>query len=173
MNQSSFSLGFLSQNSLWKLSTFRGYKGLYIVGWKGIWKVNFSQTVWSGDLASQLGWVASSSRELTAWLAWDFCLVVQQLTWFFCSPACFTHVPTLAACQSRLTRESNRESSRESLHNLEHFFTLSHSLPLHDSHLNTGILIAKIQANLVKNKANKMVDKIQPYRFLALTNMYV
>ena len=50
-----------------------------------------------------------------------------------------------------------------SLHNLEHFFTLSHSLPLHDSHLNTGLLIAKIQANLAQNKANKMVNKIQPY----------
>ena len=50
-----------------------------------------------------------------------------------------------------------------SLHNLEHFFTLSHTLPLHDSHLNTGLLIARIQANLVRNKANKMVDKIQPY----------
>ena len=24
-----FSLGFLSQNSLWKLFTFRGYKGIY------------------------------------------------------------------------------------------------------------------------------------------------
>ena len=24
-----FSLGFLSQNSLWNLSTFRGYKGIY------------------------------------------------------------------------------------------------------------------------------------------------
>ena len=50
-----------------------------------------------------------------------------------------------------------------SLHNLEHFFTLSHSLPLHDSHLNTRLLIVKIQANLARNKANKMVDKIQPY----------
>ena len=50
-----------------------------------------------------------------------------------------------------------------SLHNLEHFFTLSHSLPLHDSHLNTGLLIAKIQVNLARNKANKMIDKIQPY----------
>ena len=49
------------------------------------------------------------------------------------------------------------------LHNLEHFFTLSHSLPLHDSHLNTGLLIAKIQANLARNKGNKMVDKTQPY----------
>ena len=29
VNQSYFSLGFLSQNSLWKLSTFRGYKDIY------------------------------------------------------------------------------------------------------------------------------------------------
>ena len=27
-----FSLGFLSQNSLWNLSQNRGYKGIYIVG---------------------------------------------------------------------------------------------------------------------------------------------
>ena len=51
-----------------------------------------------------------------------------------------------------------------SLHNLKHFFTFSHSLLLHDSHLNTGLLIAKIQANLARNKTNKMVDKIQPYK---------
>ena len=53
--------------------------------------------------------------------------------------------------------------SPASLHNLEQFFTLSHTLPLHDSHLNTWLLIAKIQANLARNKTNKMVDKIQPY----------
>ena len=50
------------------------------------------------------------------------------------------------------------------LYNLEHFFTFSHTLPLHDYHLNTGLLIAKIQANLTSNKTNKMVDKFQPYR---------
>ena len=50
-----------------------------------------------------------------------------------------------------------------SLHNLEHFFTISHSLPLHDSHLNTRLLITKIQVNLAWNKTNKIVDKIQPY----------
>ena len=54
-----------------------------------------------------------------------------------------------------------------SLHNFEHFFTLSYSLPLHDSHLNTGLLIAKIQENLAWNKANKMVDKIQPYKWVS------
>ena len=29
ISQSCFSLGFLSQNSLWKLSKIRGYKGIY------------------------------------------------------------------------------------------------------------------------------------------------
>ena len=31
------------------------------------------------------------------------------------------------------------------------FFTLSHTLPLHNSHLNTGYLIAKLQVNLAIN----------------------
>ena len=65
-----------------------------------------------------------------------------------------------------LSCESPMRSSRESLfflHTLEHFFTLSHSLPLQEYHLNIGLLIAEIQANLAWNKANKMVDKIQPY----------
>ena len=49
------------------------------------------------------------------------------------------------------------------LHTLEYFNTLSHSLPLQQSHLNIGLLNAEIQTNLAWNKANKMVDKIQPY----------
>ena len=64
------------------------------------------------------------------------------------------------------SRESPARSSCESLfllHTLKHFFTLFHSLPLQESHLNTGLLNAEIQANLARNKANKMVDKIQPY----------
>ena len=77
---------------------------------------------------------------------------------------CLTRVQLLATC----SRESPARSSRESLfflHTLEHFFTLSHSLFLQKSHLNTGLLIAEIQANLARNKANKMVDLIQPYKF--------
>ena len=65
--------------------------------------------------------------------------------------------------QSRATREIQLRVPI-SLQNLEQFLTLSHTLPLHDSQLNTGLLIAKIQANLAQNKANKMVDKIQPYK---------
>ena len=71
--------------------------------------------------------------------------------------ACLARVQLLAAC----SRESPARSSRKSLffmHTLEHFFTLSHSLPLQKSHLNTRLLIAEIQVNLARNKANKMVD---------------
>ena len=71
--------------------------------------------------------------------------------------ACLARVQFLAA----YSRESPARSSRESLfflHILEQFFTLSHLLPLQEPHLNTGLLIAEIQANLAQNKANKMVD---------------
>ena len=58
--------------------------------------------------------------------------------------ACLAREQLLAAC----SRESPARSSCESLfflHTFEHFFTLSHSLPLQESHLNTELLIAEIQ----------------------------
>ena len=75
MSQSCFSLGFLSQNSLWKLSTFRGYKSIY----SGVYENPKSQlqpnrAFWQLDLATRM------SRELTAWLDQKFCLVVLQLS---------------------------------------------------------------------------------------------
>ena len=39
-----FSLGFLSQNSLLKLSLNRWYERIYVVGWEGMWKVIFWKT---------------------------------------------------------------------------------------------------------------------------------
>ena len=57
--------------------------------------------------------------------------------------ACLARVQLLAAC----SRESPARSSLESLfflHTLEHLFTLSHSLSLQESHLNTRLLIAEI-----------------------------
>ena len=50
MSQSFFSLGFLSQNSLWKLFTIRGYKGYLYWYVFGMRNVSFSQIEWSGDL---------------------------------------------------------------------------------------------------------------------------
>ena len=78
--------------------------------------------------------------------------------------ACLARVHHSGGLQPRATREIQPRVP-VSLHNLEQFFTLSHTLPLHDSHLNTGLLIAKIQVNLTRNKAKKMVDNIQPYSF--------
>ena len=79
--------------------------------------------------------------------------------------ACLARVQLLVACKSQATREIQLRVPA-SLHNLEHFFILCHVLPLYDSHLNTGLLIAKIQSNLARNKANKMVNKIQPYNHI-------
>ena len=118
-------------------------------------RVSFSITEWTNDLASRLDWVVSPSHKLTEWPVWNFCLVVQQLAWRFNFFACFTRVHCLVACQSRVPT---------SLHILEYFFTVSHTLSLHNSHLNIRLLSVKIQANLAQNKANKMVDKIEPYK---------
>ena len=119
-----FSLGFLSQNSLWNLSLNRGYKGIYIIGWEGMWKVRFSQAGYSSDLTSRLGWVTSSSREQTAWPAWDFCPVVQQLAWRFSFWHAWHMCIILAAC----SYEPPTRSSRESLLLCKNLSNSSHSL---------------------------------------------
>ena len=159
MNQSCFYLGFLSQNSLWKLSFFRGYKGYLYWGENEMWRVRFFLK--KNRAGSRLGLVPWLSREFQPWGNWTTsCLILS-----YSGPAdmtlqllaCLARVQLLAAC----SRESPVRSSHESLfflHTLEHFFTLSHSLSLQESHLNTGLLIAEIQANLARNKANKMVD---------------
>ena len=157
MSQSYFSLGFLSQYSLWKLSTFHGYKGYLYYGENGMRRVRFSKTKLAGNLASRRDLVTSSSRKQTKFPEWTFCPVVLQLAWLFIFSACFIHVHHLAACHSRATRKFQLRFPA-TLHKFEHFFTHSHTLPLHDSHLNTGLLIAKLQINLAWNKANKMID---------------
>ena len=126
MSQSCFSLGFLSQNILWKFSIFCGYKGYLYWSKKGMQKVSFSITEWTGDLALRLDWVASPSRELTEWPVWTFFFVMLQLAWRFSFSACFTRVHLLAACKPWATREIQPRVPA-SLHSLEHFFTLSHT----------------------------------------------
>ena len=126
-------------------------------------RVRFFKTELASNLVSWLDWVASSSYEQTELPDWNFCLVVLQLAWLFIFSACFTRVHHLATCQPRANRKF-QSWVPATLHKLEYFFTLSHTLPLRDSHLNTRLLIAKLQANLVRNKANKMVDWIQPYK---------
>ena len=54
MSKSCFSLGFLSQNSLWKLNIFHGYKGYLYWSEKGMQIVSFSKqselATWPCDL---------------------------------------------------------------------------------------------------------------------------
>ena len=155
------SILFFSRVSLSKFSQealfLSWVKGIFILGWE--W--NVKSQVFQNRAGSRLEWVASSSREITEWPVILFCPVVLQLAWRFN----FWHAWHVSSFW-RLAAASHLRDSRESLfflHTLEHFFTLSHSLPLQESHPNTGLLIAEIQANLVWNKANKMIDKIQPY----------
>ena len=49
MSQFYFSLGFLSQNSLWKLFTFHGYKGIYSRVHEEFEKTFFCKIGCSGD----------------------------------------------------------------------------------------------------------------------------
>ena len=104
-------------------------------------------------------WLSREFKLRANWIArLDFCPVVLQLAWLFSSLACSTHVHLLAACKPWASREIQSRVFA-SQHNLEHFFTLSHTLPLHDSHLNTGSLSAELQANLSQNKANTWLIK--------------
>ena len=155
------SILFFSKVSLSKFSLKALYlswvKGIFILGWE--W--NMKSQVFQNRVGSRLG--------LVAWLSHEF---QPQGNWTASCPILSCSAPTgvmlqLLACLARVlplaaySRESLARSSRESLfflHTLEHFFTLSHSLPLQESHLNTRLLIAKIQTNLAWNKANKMID---------------
>ena len=137
-------------------------KGVFILGWE--W--NVKSLVFQNRAGSQLGLAAWLSREFQPRGNWTASCPILS----YSAPAsmtlqllaCLARVQLLAAYSRKLPARSNCESLFF-LHTLKHFFTLSHSLPLQESHLNTGLLNVEIQANLARNKTNKMVDKIQPY----------
>ena len=157
MSQSYFSLEFLSQNYLWKLSTFCRYKGIYNSVCEECEKSVFIQTGHSSDSVSRVEQVARLSRKLTAWPDYIICPVVLQLSWPFsslhASHVChFGNLPI--ASQSR-----DPVSRLLCMHTFWVFFTLSHTHPLHNFYLNIGSLIVKIQANFVQNKTNTWLNK--------------
>ena len=128
VNQSCFSLGFLSQNSLWKLSFICGYKGYLYWGKRRTWNVRFFKTGVARGLASRLDWVARSSRAITVWPVVLFCPVVLQLAWLFT----FWHAWHVY-CVWQLAAASHPWDQAVSLCFLAHSWainTLSHSLPL-------------------------------------------
>ena len=83
MSQSYFFSRFLSQYSLWKLSTFRGYKGYLYWSENGMSRVRSFKTKLVGGLDSRLDWVVSSSHEVIERPICTFCPVVLQLAWRF------------------------------------------------------------------------------------------
>ena len=137
--------------------------------WEWNAKSQFFKTELAVDLASRLNWVASSSCEVTEWPVWTFCPVVLQLAWRFCFSVCFTRVHPLAPCQSRATHEIQLRVPT-SMHSLKHFFTLSYTLSLHDSHLNIRFLSAKLQANWHGIKPTKWLIK---FNLTICINMYL
>ena len=160
------SILFFSRVSLSKFSLealfLSWVKGVFILGQE--W--NVKSQVFQNRVGSRFGLTAWLSREFQPRGNWTAscpilsCSALAGVTLQLL--ACLSREQFLAACN----RESPARSSREFLfflHTLKHFFTLSHSLPLQKSHLNTGLLNVEIQANLARNKTNKMVDKIQPY----------
>ena len=149
MSQSCFSLGFLFQNSLWELSTFRGYKDIHSGVCEECKKSVIIQTGHSSDSVSWVERVASLSRELIAWLDYTFCPVVLQLSWPFSS----LHTSHVCHFGDLLV------ARLLCMHASWVFFALSHTQTLHNSLLNTGYLIAKIQANSAQNKANTWLNK--------------
>ena len=156
-----FSRVYLSKFSL-KAPFLSWVKGVFILGWE--W--NVKSQVFQNRAGSRLGLAAWLSHEFQPWGNWmASCPILSCSTPTVVTLqllACLAREHLLAACSCELPARFSHESLFF-LHTLEHFFTLSHSLPLQESHLNTGLLIAEIQANLARNKVNNMVDKIQPY----------
>ena len=152
MSQFWFSLGFLSQNSLWKLLTFCRYKSIYSRIHKECEKSFFCKIWHFGNLVSWVGWVASLNREITTRPDYTFCPVMLQLLWAFC----FLHVSHMWHFGELPVMSHSWDPVMRKLLN---FFTLSHTQLLHNSHLITRYLIAEIQANLPQNKANTWLNK--------------
>ena len=99
-----------------------------------------------------------------------FCPVVLQLAWLFRSSICFTRVPALATCQSWANHKIQSQGSTW-VHTLELFFTLSHTLPLHDFHQNTGFLSVELQTNWHKIKPTKWLIKFSLTIYIMLKKL--
>ena len=116
MSQSCCSLGFLSQNSLWKHSTFRGYKGIYSRVREEYENTFFCKT---GCLDNSLA--IGMSREITAKLDCHFLSCCPPVVVTLQLLACFTPVAfwRVTSCES-LARSSH-----------ENLFKCSHTWILH------------------------------------------
>ena len=158
MSQSCFFLGFLSQNSLWKLFTIHGYKGYLYWCVFGMWKVRFvtNRVVWWLDLVTWLSRESEPQVNCLARLEVLSCStpagVTLQLPCMLHICASFGDLPTASQSWYPVARLCW-------VYTLELFFTLSYILPLHNFHLNTRFLNAELQANWHGIKTIKWLNK--------------
>ena len=125
-----FSLGFLSQNSLWKLSTFCGYKGIYS---RVCMECEKSVTTKQDVLVTRANCLAKLEVLSCSAIAG----VTLQLP-LHASHVC--HFGDLPVANRKIQSWDSFE-----LHTSWVFFTLFHTLPLHDSHLNTRFLNTELK----------------------------
>ena len=148
MSQSCFSLGFLFQNSLWKLSTFCGYKGIYS---RVCMKCEELVTTKQNVLTTQVHDWNKSRANCLAKLEVLSCSAIAGVTLQL--PLHASHV-----CHSSDLLVVSQSWGFSWLHTLKLSFTLSHPLSLLDSHLNIRFLNAELHANLERNKVKKMIE---------------
>ena len=104
MSQSCFSLGFLSQNSLWKLSTFREYEGILVVCIRNA-KSQFSsnRVFWQLNLTTGMSCESESRANYLGRLEVLSCSALAVVT---LQLPCMLHTcAILATCQSRASCE--------------------------------------------------------------------
>ena len=122
-----------------------------------------NKTFWRLELATGTSQEFESRANCLAKL--EICHVMFQLSWPFSSPCMLHTCAILAICQSWGSSWVRTSWA---------FFTLSHTLPLHNSYINTGYLIAKLQANLARNKANTWLNKFNlTQSIVAFLNSYL
>ena len=148
MSQSCFSLKILSTSSL----HFVGIR-VFIIGCIRNAKSQLQPNIafWRLDLATR------TSRKFESWAN---CLA--RLEVLSCSAITGVtlqlslHASHVCHSGNLLVGASREIQSRgfSWVHTSWAFFTFFYTLPLHNSHLNTGYLIAKLQANLARNKTN-------------------
>ena len=153
MSQSCFSLGFLSQNILWKLSTIRGYKGYLYWCVFGMRKVRFvtNKVVW------RLG--------LVTWLSHEFkqranCLARLEILSYNAPAGVTLQLPCmLHTCTSfgDLPAARSNHEALLSAHSWAFLHTLSYTTL---TWIPPKCKVSKcwITSKLARNKANKMVD---------------
>ena len=156
------SILFFSRVSLSKFSL----EALYNTGVSGVfilvcvWNVKGqffpNRVVWQLDLATWLTRESESRANCLARLEVLSCNapagVTLQLPYTLYTCASFGDLPTASQSQDPVMRPCW-------VHTFELFFTLSHTLSLHDSHLNTSFLNAKLQANWHEIKPTKWLIK--------------